>query len=315
MKICFAHVSYQFALSLVEQKHEFKWFQVKTFEEVEKYISEIDILVISGLWKNSLLKRADKLKLVQSISAGVEQYDQQMFKKAGVKLASGKGVNASAVSEHVLGLILTLTRQLHVARDDQRKHFWKPMISDHFCRQDEVRGKTLLIVGFGDIGQRVAKLAKAFGIDVIAIRKSVLSYHKDAKAVFRLKDLHWLLPNVDIVVITCPLTPETNNLFGRSELELMKSSAILINVARGDIVNEEDLIRALKNEKILGAGIDVTHEEPLNSNSQLWSLKNLIITPHSAGETRRYENNVLDLLFKNLDRLKRGDEILINQIV
>jgi phosphoglycerate dehydrogenase-like enzyme len=124
-----------------------------------------------------------------------------------------------------------------------------------------------------------------------------------------------LLPRADCTVLTCPLTPETRNVIDGAALTAMKPSSYLINVARGGCVDELALINALRGNAIAGAGIDVTAEEPLAADSPLWSFDNVILTPHTGGETRKYEDNVIDILLDNLDRLSRGAESLHNQVV
>ena len=123
-----------------------------------------------------------------------------------------------------------------------------------------------------------------------------------------------LLPEVDFVALTCPLSEDTRDLIGARSLGAMKRSAYLINVARGGCVDEAALIEALNAGEIAGAGIDVTVDEPLASDSPLWELENVVLTPHTAGETRRYEDNVIDILLENLDRLWRGEEKLRNGV-
>ena len=136
-----------------------------------------------------------------------------------------------------------------------------------------------------------------------------------ADAVYANDRLADLLPTADIVALTCPLTPQTTNLIDAKALALMKPTAHLINVARGRVVDEDALVRALQEKRIAAAGLDVTREEPLPSASPLWEMKNVIVTPHTAGETQRYEDGVIDLLVENLDRLWRGEASLKNQIV
>jgi phosphoglycerate dehydrogenase-like enzyme len=128
-------------------------------------------------------------------------------------------------------------------------------------------------------------------------------------------ELNALLPEADFVVLTCPLTPETENLIDAAALARMKPSACLVNVARGRVADEAALIDALAARRIAGAGIDVTAEEPLASSSPLWAMPHVLITPHTAGETRRYEDNVIEILRDNLDRLWRGAAQLRNQVV
>ncbi len=290
-------------------------FQAWKPDEYAARRGEADVVVASLMWKNDLLPQAKRLTFVQSISAGIDQYDQKLFRERGIRLANAAGVNAAAVSEHAMALILALKRHIHTGRDNQAKKFWRGMISDIPAREDELGGKTLLIVGLGKIGARLAKLAKVFDLKVVATRRDPGQGGGAADAVYGNDKLHELLPTADIVALTCPLTPQTTNLIDAKALGLMKPTAHLVNVARGRVVDEDALIRALQEKRIAAAGLDVTREEPLPAASPLWEMQNVLITPHTAGETQRYEDGVIDLLVENLDRLWRGETTLKNQIV
>jgi phosphoglycerate dehydrogenase-like enzyme len=267
------------------------------------------------MWRNEFIARAPRLAFIQSISAGTDQYARDALKAAGIRLASAQGVNSEAVAQHAIALILALTRQLHLARDNQARRHWRGMISDLREREDELAGKTLLIVGLGHIGSRLATLAHAFGIRVIATKRDTLTGAGAADAVFSQDRLLEHLPAADVIALTCPLTPETERLINAQALAAMKPSAVLINVARGKVVDEPALVEALAARRIAAAGIDCTVDEPLPAASPLWALDNALITPHTAGETRRYEDNVIDLLVENLDRIWRGESQLRNHIV
>jgi D-2-hydroxyacid dehydrogenase (NADP+) len=315
LTICFAHVAYRMAERFAARGTNIKHFQVNALEELVARIGEADVLCVSMLWRNELIERAPKLAFIQSISAGTDQYSRNALKVAGIRLASAQGVNAAAVAEHAMALILALARQLHLARDNQRSRHWRGMISDLTQREDELGGKTLLIVGLGRIGAHLARLARAFGMRVIATKRDVSAGEDLADAVFPPDRLIDQLAEADVVVLTCPLTAQTEGLIDARALAAMKPSAFLINVARGRVVQEAALIAALAEKRIAGAGIDCTVEEPLPASSPLWALDNAIITPHTAGETRRYEDNVIDLLLDNLDRLWRGAAELRNQVI
>jgi phosphoglycerate dehydrogenase-like enzyme len=189
------------------------------------------------------------------------------------------------------------------------------MIADIPGREDELGGKTLLIVGLGQIGGRLAQLAKAFDMRVIGIRRDPRAGGGHAHAVHGMAELNALLPQADFVALTCPLTPETEKLIDAAALARMKPSAYLINAARGLVVDEPALVAALARRQIKGAGIDVTVEEPLPPDSPLWSMEHVLITPHTAGETGRYEDNVLAIMQENLARLWRGEAELMNRVV
>ena len=315
LTICFAHVAYRMADRFAARNTGIRHFEVRSLEELTVRIADADVVSCSMLWRNNLIARAPRLKFIQSISAGTDQYQRDALKAAGIRLASAHGVNARAVAEHVMSLILAMTRQLHVARDNQAKHHWRGMISDIGKREDELGGKTLLIVGLGRIGSHLAGLGKAFGMRVIGTKRDPGAGGENADDVFSNGRLHEVLPLADFVALTCPLTPQTEGLINAQAFAAMKPSAYLINVARGKVVDEPALLEALKTGRIAGAGVDCTVEETLLATSPLWDIPNALITPHTAGETRRYEDNVIDLLLENLDRLWRGEQELRNGVV
>jgi D-2-hydroxyacid dehydrogenase (NADP+) len=314
LTILFAHVAYRMQERFALRNTGVASIEARTREEVDARIAEADVLLCSGLWRNDLIPRAKKLRFVQSISAGTDQYDKPALSAAGIRLASAAGVNARAVSEHAMALILALARRLPEARDNQGKKIWRGMIGDLAGREDELGGKTLVIVGLGRIGNRLAELAKAFDMRVLATRRDPAA-GGDAHEVHGMSALKSLLPQADFVALTCPLTPETERLINAETLALLKPSAALVNVARGRCVDEPALIAALDAGRLTAAALDTTVEEPLGAASPLWAMPNVFVTPHTAGETRRYEDNVLDILIENLDRLWRGETALSNQIV
>ena len=315
ISICFAHPAYQMAARFAARGTPIAHFQVRNPEDFATRLPDADVVVSSMLWRNDLVPRAKRLRFVQSISAGIDQYDKEVFRAHGIRLASAAGVNAHAVAEHAIALMLALKRHLHTGRDNQAAKLWRGMISDIAAREDELGGKRLLIVGLGRIGTRLAKLAKAFDLEVVAIRRDPSRGREGADAVHGHDRLHELLPTADIVALTCPLTSETTNLIDAKALGRMKPTAHLVNVARGRVVDEDALMRALAEKRIAAAGLDVTREEPLPPASPLWAMPNVLITPHTAGETQRYEDGVIDLLLENLNRLWRGEATLINQVV
>jgi len=315
LTICFAHVAYRMAERFALRNTGLKSFEVRSLDELEARIGEADVLLLSGLWRNELVAKAPKLAFIQSISAGVDQYSRERLSAAGIRLASAQGVNERAVAEHAIALILALARQIPQARDNQTARRWRGMISDIARREDELGGKTLLIVGMGRIGSRLATLAKAFDMRVIGIKRDPSRGKGAADDVVTQDKLLGVLPEADFVALTCPLTPETEKLIDARALAAMKPSAYLINVARGRVVDEPGLADALGKGGIAGAAVDCVWDEPLPVTSPLWKTNNILITPHTAGETRRYEDNVIDLLLENLDRLWRGEAVLKNGVV
>ena len=315
LTICFAHVAYRMGERFALRDTGLDWFEVRSLEDLAARIEDVDVLLCSGLWRNELIPVATRLVFIQSISAGTDQYSRDALAAAGIRVASAQGVNERAVAEHAIALILALARQIPQARDNQTAKRWRAMIGDISKREDELGGKTLLIVGMGRIGSRLAALAKAFDMRVIAVRRDPSKGAGAADGVVGKDELLGMLPQADFVALTCPLTPSTENLIDAKALAAMKPSAYLVNVARGKVVNEPALTEALGQNRIAGAALDCVWEEPLPATSSLWGMPKVLITPHTAGETRRYEDNVIDLLLENLERLWRGEATLKNQFV
>jgi phosphoglycerate dehydrogenase-like enzyme len=313
--ICFAHVAYRLHERFSARGTGITSFAVRDRDSLMQRVGDADVLVISGLWQNAVLDRATRLRFIQSIGAGTEQFPTDALARRGIRLASARGVNARAVAEHAMALILALSRRLPEARDNQSRRLWRGMIGDPQQREDELGGKTLMIVGLGQIGSRVARLAKAFDLRVVALRRHPAAGRGAADAVHALGEFGALLPAADIIVLACPLTEETERLVDAAAFRRMKPTAHLVNVARGRVIDEEALVEALAAGRLAGAGLDVTADEPLAADSPLWAMEQVLITPHTAGETRHYEDNLLDILIDNLARLRRGEGELRNQVL
>src|SRR5262249_36907263 len=197
LNICFAHAAYQMAQRFAARATGIQHFQVRTPEEFAARLPEADVVVVSMLWSNQLLGAAKRLKFIQSISAGMDRYDVGLIRAQNIRLASAAGVNAHAVAEHAMALMLALKRHLHTGRDNQAAKLWRGMISEIGAREDELGGKVLRIGGLGRIGQRLARLAKAFDMQVVATRRDP---ERGAGGVDRLvahDRLHELLPRAD----------------------------------------------------------------------------------------------------------------------
>jgi phosphoglycerate dehydrogenase-like enzyme len=313
--ILFGHSAYRLAEAYENRQGDCPHLQVWSKAELARRLAEAEVLCLSGFWDNSLLERIPKVRFVQLCSAGYDHFDIGALRARGTRLATAAGANANAVSEHAFALILALTRRLGEARDNQAKRHWRGMISELDRREDELAGKTMLIVGLGRIGGRIARIAQAFDMRVIGIRRQAGAAVPHVDQLGPLADLLALLPEADVVVLACPLTAETRGAIGEAALHAMKPTALLINVARGPVVDEPALVAALAAHRIAGAGIDVTAVEPLDAKSPLWSMENVVLTPHTAGETRRHEANVIDILIDNLVRLSRGEATLRNGVV
>jgi len=313
--IQFAHSAYDFVDEFAGRNTGIRHFQTFTREDTVARMGETDVLVLSGFWKNGWLEHDNKLRYVQAISAGYDYFDTAELKSRSIVLCNAGGVNSNAVSEHAFALLLGLTRRIHIARDDQNNRYWRGMGKAMSAREDELPGKTMLIIGLGYIGSRMAQLARAFGMKTIGIKRNTEGFENLVDEIYPTVELLQHLPRADVVVLTCPLTPETTNLIDAAAFNVMKPGAYLINVARGRCVDQAALGLALEEKRLAGAGIDTFEVEPLPQDSPLWGFENVIVTSHTGGETRAYEKNIVDQLLENLNRLAQGNDTLINRIV
>lgn len=261
--------------------------------------------VIAG-WKKELkemvLDGDSKLRWFQSWSAGVDSLPLAEMELQDIQITSANGVHANPISETIFALMLGLTRKIHTYVKNQQAKVWH-----HSGLKLEIHNKTIGLIGTGAIGKETARIAKAFGMKVIGVRHSGKpeEYFDEMYTSGQLNDV---LPQCDYVVVTLPLTQETQQLFGSEQFALMKDSSFFINIGRGEIVKERDLIEALQNGVIAGAGLDVFEKEPLSEDSPLWELDNVIVTPHTAGSTEYYTRRVIeDIFIPNLkEYINRG---------
>jgi phosphoglycerate dehydrogenase-like enzyme len=266
--------------------------------------------IIAG-WKieETLFKENLQLRWMQSWSAGVNSLPLEKLAERNILLTSANGVHAYPISETIFALLLALTRKIHTYVKNQQAKTWH-----HSGLKHEIHQKTIGIIGVGAIGKETAKIAKAFGMTVLGIRHSGRP-EEFVDEMYTPDQLNQILPRCDYVVITLPLTKETYHLFGAEQFKLMKNSAYLVNIGRGQIIAEEELITALREGQIAGAGLDVFETEPLSEDSPLWDLENVIITPHTAGSTEHYNKRVIeDIFIPNLKSYIQGKTPSINLV-
>ena len=261
--------------------------------------------VIYGLrLPQNVFARAPKLKWVQVMLAGVDRFLDNEFLQSSVTMTSISGFNIDTVAEFALQLMLMSVKQAPLCFRLKQEKQWKRFTPT------VLRSKTVGIVGLGNIGREVARLAKAFGMRVVAVEVKRVARARYVDIVLPPEQLPQLLSESDFVVLALPLTPETNKLIGERELRAMKSTAYLINVARGKIVDEEALIRALDEQWIAGAGLDVFATEPLPTESRLWELPNVIFSPHVAGLLADHNIRATEVFCENLRRYLSGKKLL-----
>ncbi len=274
-------------------------------------LSRADAAVLAEDLPGELID-APGLRWVHFVHAGVERSAKLEYLRGDLAMTSGAGRSAEALAEHALFFMQALNFRFPVFLDAQRAHCWG------VSGQEELRalyGKTLGIVGLGHTGQALARKARAFGMTVIAYRRRSHSC-EDVDELYCADDgatLESLLRRSDFVVLAASLNDQSHRLIGERELAMMKSSAFLINVARGEVVDEAALVRALDERKIAGAATDVATQEPLPPDHPLWSAPNLLITPHCTPKMPDREARMLELVLENIRRFREG-QALLNQL-
>ncbi|MEF3305832.1 D-2-hydroxyacid dehydrogenase [Paenibacillus sp. GYB003] len=258
--------------------------------------------------KQLAMQPGTALRWIQTWGAGIERLPLAAIKERGIWLTNASGVHPKPISESVFAMVLAFTRKLHVAIRNQQERVWEPARG-----LGEAHGKTMTILGVGEIGKEVAKIAKAFGMRVLGVRKSGAPAEcVDRMATFG--EMAAMLAESDYVVNCLPLTDETRHIVGKEAFAAMKRSAFYVNIGRGGTTDTDALVDALREGRIAGAGLDVFEQEPLPADHPLWAMDNVIMTPHHTGITTEYDRRVADIIVANLAAYREGREPPVNRI-
>ena len=284
--------------------------EARSEPELLELLPDATVLVLMGQAYTegiaSVLERAPSARLIQLLTAGYDRLEQ-LGVPAHVQVATAGPSRSPAVAEHAMALLLACARNLPQAHAAQREGRWSGAVRKDIGLLLE---STLLVVGFGSIGQELAARAKAFGMRVEGINRSGRP-HALAERMYTPDRLDEALARADFVVLALPSTAESRRLFDRDRFAAMKSSAVLVNVGRGDIVDTEALVAALRGARIRGAALDVMDPEPLPADSPLWGLDNVVITPHVGGIGGRVGNEILArFVTENVARVLSGEAAL-----
>lgn len=267
-------------------------------EEVSFDVSEFEVVVCNNLFLYNDISKFKKLKVIHLTSAGLDRVPLNYIKENKIQLYNAKNVYSVPMAEWVVLKILEIYKKSKVFWKNQENHTWKKE-RELF----ELTNKNIGIIGFGDVGIEVSKRLKAFGTNITAINRSKVDSKYIDKYV-SLSELDNVLPEMDIVILTIASTPETKHLINKKQLNLMHNNAVLINIARGDLINQEELIKSLDNKKFLGVALDVFEEEPLVYSSPLWDYENVHITPHNSFVSETNNGNLYNVFFNNLKTIK-----------
>jgi phosphoglycerate dehydrogenase-like enzyme len=283
-------------------------------EELAAYLATAEVVCAYTLPAN-WRELAPRLRWLQFPGAGVDSLKPTglLERNSQVIVTSAAGIHATNIAEYVFGSMLMFNWNWPQMLRLQDQHVWARSATWYNLGKRELFGQTLGIVGLGHIGRRIAQVGRAFGMRILATRHSAPNageHDPDVDELFSRERLHDMLSQSDYVVLAVPLTPDTERMISEAELRAMRSSAYLVNIARGRVVDEAALIRALREEWIAGAGLDVTEKEPLPADSPLYSLPNVILTPHISGNSIHYDERLAALFANNLRRYRAGEPLL-----
>jgi phosphoglycerate dehydrogenase-like enzyme len=266
-----------------------------------------DAEVLLGPVNEQLFQRAPNLRWVHSLTAGADAYLFPAMMESDVLLTGDKGLVGTHLAEHAMGLLLAINRRLARAFLDGPES-WNHRV-EYRREEFELEGLTLGIVGLGGTGREIARRAAAFGMRCIAVDCDPVPTTPEVPEVWGTDRFEELLQTSDVVASGLPLTPDTREIFGERAFQLMKPSAILVNVTRGELVDGEALARAVRNGDIAGAGLDVAPIEPLPPDHPLWTTPNVVMTPHTAGASQYRVGRNLDRFCRNIERYRAGEPL------
>ena len=278
--------------------------------EEERELLETAPVAVGIRFDESQLETAENLRLFACAYAGTGHLPVDAFEERGVAVTNASGVHGPNIAEYVVGAIVTYTRDFKRAWRQQEERHWASY------RGDELMGSTVTVVGLGAIGRALVERLEPFGVHTVGVRYSP---EKGAPTdeVYGFDEIHDALARTDYLVLACPLTETTENLIDESAFRTLPPDALLINVARGGVVDTDALVSTLRSNDIRGAALDVTDPEPLPADHPLWGFEEVQITPHNAGHTPQYYERLADILAENVDRIEATGEYenLKNQVV
>lgn len=270
-------------------------------------LSTKHVLTDSLLSFYAVLRRSPALHWVHIHSAGADRPIYPELRARGVQVTTSSGANAGVVAQTALAGLLALARRFPQLMAAQQARTWAPLVGGPLPR--DLPGQTAVLVGWGPIGQQLGAFLQMLGLRLIVVRRSATPVLPESVETVGLDGLPAVLPQADWLLLACPLTPHTRGLVNRQLLQALPAAACLVNVARGEVVVEADLVEALREGRLAGAYLDVFEHEPLDAASPLWALPNVIVTPHSAGHSDGNHRRVCELFLANLARWHAGQPL------
>jgi phosphoglycerate dehydrogenase-like enzyme len=291
--------------------------------KLEPELADADIMVTFRV-PNGLAIKAPQLKWIHLMSAGVEHaLAAGVFENPRLMLTNSSGIHGTTIGEYILASMLAYAHRIYLPLRAQLRHEWLP--NRNFMRTaSDLRGKSVGIIGYGSIGRETARLAQAFGMEVFALKRNPHDRADPGWCAAGVGDPQGVIPKrwfgpdqraelaaiSDYIVVTLPLTPDTRHFLGAREFAAAKPGAYVVNVGRGEVIDQQAMIEALKSGTLGGAGLDVTTPEPLDAESPLWDIENVLLTPHISGAKQGYNDEACAVFVENLRRFVAGRPML-----
>lgn len=297
--------------------------QCRTNDEVLELVAGGCDAMLTFRTPDDIARKAPGLRWIQLLSAGADHVPAAVLSDRALAITTSSGIHATPIAEYTIASMLAYAHGLHITLRAQMRREW--MRSGQFMTSiDELRGHTLGVIGYGSIGRETARIAAALGMRVLALKRNP-DVHEDPgwipegvgdragtipERYFGPAECAEILAESDYVTVTLPNTPHTRKFIGARELAAMRPAAYIVNIGRGEVIDEHALAETLRAKKIGGAGLDVFEHEPLEANSPLWDMENVILTPHMSGANRGYVEKACQLFADNLLHFRAGQPLL-----
>ena len=296
----------------LDHKGSYNFFHIKNDESLFKLCNDLNILACYSLKKNIFDYNIDHLKWIHFGSAGIFSSLHTELLKSKIIVTNAKGIHAAPVSEFVFGAMLYFSKKFDGCKEFMKTREWSqwPLARNMV----QLSGKTVGIIGYGKIGKAIGKRAKVFGMRAIATRRLQKKIEKSSSLeLIPTSEINYLYKESDFVVVACPLTHLTKEMVGLPAFRIMKKNSIIVNIARGQIIKEKDLIKALTTNMIGGAFLDVFENEPLEKESKLFDLNNVMLSPHISGNFPEYQKDMIIQFANNLNKY-HANKSLTNRV-
>ncbi|MBV7273273.1 phosphoglycerate dehydrogenase [Clostridiaceae bacterium UIB06] len=270
----------------------------------DKNIEDVEVLVCYNPFQTLDIRKMKKLKWIQLSSAGIDQLPLEYVRNSGIIITNNRGGYSIPIGEWIVLKILELLKHSAKLYENQKNRLWKMDTTIL-----ELCGKTISFVGTGDIAKEAARRLRGFDVEILGLNTSGRQVEYFDKC-YSSKDIKGMLSVSDIVVITIPYTNDTHHLIDDEKFKMMKDKVCIINVARGSIMNEKDLIRNIEQGKIYGAALDVVEEEPLSSDNPLWNFQNVIITPHNSWMSEMRNTRRFNMIYNNMKKYAQNEKLI-----